>query len=142
MKKSLVYILLFFPLLTIAQTIKGSVKNSDGNLIPFANILIKENENPASIVEFTYARNGKFATSLKKKYQTILVEVTSQEYYNEIFIIQNPKVEEIYTIDFVLQKQKVTELKEVVVVSEIQHHVHSSYGYVVYKFLVFYFNSN
>lgn len=118
MKKSLVYILLFFPLLTIAQTIKGSVKNSDGNLIPFANILIKENENPASIVEFTYARNGKFATSLKKKYQTILVEVTSQEYYNEIFIIQNPKVEEIYTIDFVLQKQKVTELKEVVVVSE------------------------
>lgn len=44
--------------------------------------------------------------------------MTSQEHYNETFIIQNPKNEETYIIDFVLQKQKVTELKEVVVVSE------------------------
>ena len=118
MKKSLVYFFIFFPLFVIAQTIKGSVKDSGGNPIPFANILIKENENPSSIVEYTYARNGQFTTSLKKKYQTILIEVTSQEYYNETFIIQNPKVEKTYSIDFVLQKQKVTELKEVVVVSE------------------------
>lgn len=118
MKKSLVYILLFFPILTIAQTIKGTVKDNDGNTILFANILIKENENPASIVEFTYARNGKFTTTLKKKYKTILVEVTSPEFYNETFIIQNPKVEETYSIDFVLQKQKINELKEIVVVSE------------------------
>lgn len=118
MKSILVYIFVFFPLFGIAQTIKGSVKDSNGNILSFANILIKENENPSSIVEFTYARNGLFTLTLKKKYQTILVEVTSQEHYNETFIIQNPKNEETYIIDFVLQKQKVTELKEVVVVSE------------------------
>ncbi|WP_439553475.1 hypothetical protein [Flavobacterium macrobrachii] len=118
MKKSLFYFVVFFPLLTIAQTIKGSVKDNDGNSIPFANILIKENNNPSSIVEFTSARNGEFSTVLKKKYQTILVEITSQEYYNETFIINNPKTEEKYEIDFVLQKQKLTELKEVIVISE------------------------
>lgn len=118
MKKILVYFFVLIPLLSFAQTIKGSVKDSSGNSIPYANILIKENENTSSIVEFTYARNGKFTINLKKKYQTILVEVTSQEYNNETFIIQNPDVEETYTIDYVLQKQKVTELKEVVVVSE------------------------
>jgi hypothetical protein len=118
MKKSLFYFVVFFPLLTIAQTIKGSVKDNDGNSIPFANILIKENNNPSSIVEFTSARNGEFTTILKKKYQTILVEVTSQEYYNETFIIQNPKTEEKYEIAFVLQKQKLTELKEIIVISE------------------------
>ncbi len=118
MKKILIYFFILLPLLSFAQTIKGSVKDSSGNSIPYANILIKENENTSSIVEFTYARNGKFTINLKKKYQTILVEVTSQEYNNETFIIQNPDVEETYTIDYVLQKQKVTELKEVVVVSE------------------------
>ena len=118
MKKILVYFFVLIPLLSFAQTIKGSVKDSNGNSIPFANILIKENENLSSIVEFTYARNGKFTINLKKKYQTILVEVTSQEYNNETFVIQNPDVEETYTIDYVLQKQKVTVLEEVVVVSE------------------------
>lgn len=118
MKKVFFYFVVFFPLLTIAQTIKGSVKDNSGNSIPFANVLIKENDNPSSIVEFTSARNGKFSTVLKKKYQTILVEITSQEYYNETFIINNPKTEEKYEIDFVLQKQKLTELKEVIVISE------------------------
>ncbi|WP_445452271.1 hypothetical protein [Flavobacterium sp. 25HG05S-40] len=118
MKESLAYIFIFFPLFITAQTINGSVKDDNGKIIPFANILLKESDNPSSIVEFTYARNGKFNTSLKKKYQILLVEVTSQDYYNQTFIIQNPKVEETYSIDFVLQKQKVTELKEVVVVSE------------------------
>lgn len=118
MKIHLAFILAILPLVTIAQTITGSVKDSNGNSIPFANILIKENENPTSIVEFTYARNGKFNLTLKKKYQTILVEVTSQEYYNETFIIQNTKDDQTYLIDFVLQKQNLTELKEVVVVSE------------------------
>ncbi|MEM0541270.1 hypothetical protein WFZ85_01455 [Flavobacterium sp. j3] len=116
--KNLVCLLILFPLFTIAQTLKGSIKDSSGNSIPFANILIKENENPSIIVEYTYARNGKFITILKKKYQTILVEVTSQEYYNETFIIQNPNIEDTYSIDFILQKQNITELKEVVVVSE------------------------
>ncbi|OOV29420.1 hypothetical protein BXU11_05895 [Flavobacterium sp. LM5] len=118
MKKILIYFFILLPLLSFAQTIKGSIKDSNGNSIPYANILIKENENTSSIVEFTYARNGKFTINLKKKYQTILVEVTSQEYNNETFIIQKPDVKEIYEIDYVLQKQKVTELKEVVVVSE------------------------
>jgi hypothetical protein len=118
MKKILVYFFVFIPLLSFAQTIKGSVKDSNGISIPFANILIKENENLSSIVEYTYARNGKFSINLKKKYQTILVEVTSHEYDNETFVIQNPNVEGIYTIDYVLQKQKATVIEEVVVVSE------------------------
>ncbi len=118
MKKILVYFFVFIPLLSFAQTIKGSVKDSNGNSIQFANILIKENDNLLSIVEFTYARNGKFIINLKKKYQTILVEVTSQEYDTKKFVIQNPDVEETYTIDYVLQKQKVSVLEEVVVVSE------------------------
>lgn len=66
MKSILVYIFVFFPLFGIAQTIKGSVKDSNGNILSFANILIKENENPSSIVEFTYARNGLFTLTLKK----------------------------------------------------------------------------
>lgn len=109
---------LLFPLFSIAQTIKGSSKDSDGNPIPFSNILIKENQNPSSIVEFSYARNGLFTTILKKEYQTILVEVSSSGYYKETFIIQNPKKDETYSIDFILQKDNVTELKEVVITSE------------------------
>ena len=62
--KNLVCLLILFPIFTIAQTIKGNVKDNNGNSIPFANILIKENENLSSIVEFTYARNGKFTTNI------------------------------------------------------------------------------
>lgn len=118
MKKRLIFLFTFLPIFTIAQTIKGSVKDVDGVTIPLSNILIKENENPESIIEFTYARNGKFSTTLKKTYKTLLIEVTSQDYYSEKFIIQYPKVEETYLIDFALQKQNLTELKEVIVMSE------------------------
>jgi len=118
MKKRLIFLFTFLPIFTFAQTIKGSVKDVDGVSIPLANILIKENENPESIIEFTYARNGKFSTTLKKTYKTLLIEVTSQDYYSEKFIIQYPKVEETYLIDFALQKQNLAELKEVIVMSE------------------------
>jgi hypothetical protein len=82
------------------------MNDKNGNPIPFANILIKENESPSSIVEFTNVRNGKFNSILKKKYQTILVEVTSQEYFDETFIIQNPKIDETYSIDFKTYAEK------------------------------------
>lgn len=116
--KSFLVILVLLPFFSLAQTISGTIKDNWGNLIPFSNILIKENSNPSSIVEFANARNGFYNIIVKKNYTEILVEVVSVGYDNQTYTIENSSKERTYHIDFILQKSKVTVLDEVVVVSE------------------------
>lgn len=118
MSKFVISILLLLPFVSLGQTVKGSISNRDGDKNVIANILIKEFENSSNIVEFSVVRNGEFDLILKKKYNTILIEVTSSGYQTETFKIENPKKEQTYIIHFVLEKQDITELKEVIVVSE------------------------
>ena len=110
--------IILLPSLCIAQIIKGTLKDNDKNPILFSNILIKENSNPSSIVEFTNARNGLFSITLQKNYATILIEITATGYQTESIIIENPVKSKNYTFDFILQKIKVTELQEVIIESE------------------------
>lgn len=118
MSKFVISILLLLPFVSLGQRVKGSISNHNGDKIMIANILIKEFENSSNIVEFSVVRNGKFDLILKKKYNTILIEITSSGYQTETFKIENPKTEQTYIVDFVLEKQDITELKEVIVVSE------------------------
>ncbi len=108
-------VLILFPFLTTAQIIKGTIKDTNGNSIVFSNILLKENSNPSSILEFTNVRNGLFSTELKNKYQNLLIEVSSTSYYKETFIIQNPIRDKIYNVDFILKKNAAIALEEVVI---------------------------
>lgn len=100
-----------------SQTISGNVVDIDGNVISYCNLLIKENANPESIVEFTSVRNGKFSIILKKEYETLLVEAFSAQYESTFFVIQNPDKNKSYTIDFQFKKNKVANLEEVVIVA-------------------------
>lgn len=118
MKK--IFLLIFFvlPLIVISQIIKGTVKDKDGVTISSSNILIKNINDPQSIVEFTNANKGNFSIQLKNEYTSILVEVVATNFGNGTFVIDNPRKNKIYTIDFVIKKNEITLLKEVVVVSE------------------------
>lgn len=114
----LILLFIIYPLLNFSQTIKGTIKDVDGEPIPFSNILIKENSNQSNIVEFTNARNGVFNYKFKKTYDTVYIEVNTSEYENESFIIKNPNSEKTYNFDVILIKNKITELKEVIVTSK------------------------
>lgn len=118
MKNYFSFFFVLIPLFYFGQTISGTIKDIDGNNIPFSNILIKENSNPSSIIEFTNARNGKFSIVLKKEYETVLVELVAVGFYNETFIIEKPFKDKSYNIEFVLQKDKTTVLKEVIITSD------------------------
>ena len=118
MKKLFYLFFTFATFILNAQNIKGTVKDSVGNYIPFSNILIRDNTNPQNIVEFSYARNGLFSLTLKKEYREILLEVTSPNYQSEKIIIENHKINRTYTFNVILQKNKSIELKEVIVVAE------------------------
>ena len=118
MKKYFYLLFVCLPLFIKAQNINGTIKDIEGNNIPFSNVLIKDNSNPLSIVEFTNARNGIFSIALKKSYHSILLEITSSNYQTESVVIENPIKTKTYTFDFILKKIKITELKEVVIVAE------------------------
>ena len=98
MKNYFSFFFVLIPLFYFGQTISGTIKDIDGNNIPFSNILIKENSNPSSIIEFTNARNGKFSIVLKKEYETVLVELVAVGFYNETFIIEKPFKDKSYNI--------------------------------------------
>lgn len=120
MNKTLFLVIFFVPTFIFSQTIKGIIKDSLGNNVLFSNVLIKEKSDSSSIVEYTYARDGFYEINLKKKYQSILIEVFSVEYENEYFIIDNPQKDKIYNVDFNFKKNKINNLNEIIVVSEKQ----------------------
>ena len=74
------YKFLFFFLCSISiysQTIKGTVSDSTG-VVPFSNIIIKKNDNPSIIFQYTTTdRNGFYKIILKENSELLFLEFTS-----------------------------------------------------------------
>ncbi len=100
-----------------AQTLTGSVTNSEGLPLSMASILIKEADQPQNILEFTQSKAGKFSLKLSKSYQKLRIDVMAYSHAPDSVIIRNPQKDSIYTFHFKLAFV-VQELKEVVVVGK------------------------
>ncbi|MGV4438540.1 hypothetical protein ACQ1PL_03435 [Ornithobacterium rhinotracheale] len=104
--------LILFTLIAKGQEIKGSIKNTEKELIPLATILIKENN---QIKEFFTVKNGNYIINLKRSYKdSISVEVKAGGYdpkEKHILLSQKDKV----TLDFILTKTNLVKLKELIV---------------------------
>lgn len=100
-----------------AQTLTGTISDSEGLPISFANILVKEADQPQNISEFVQAKEGKYTLKLIKNYQKLRVDVVAFSYAPDSIIILNPKKDSIYTLNFRLRLVE-QDLKEVVVVGK------------------------
>jgi hypothetical protein len=78
---SFLLLFFFFVNITCAQTIKGTVKDSNGNPLN-AKIIIKKADSTNIITEFVLVTKGTFFYTLKKEYtlDTIILEVSATGY--------------------------------------------------------------
>jgi hypothetical protein len=102
---------------SLAQTITGSVKQSSTKENVFANIIIKDANNPDDISEFTVAKNGNYQITLLKSYKKIILEANALGYNTATKTIDNPEKGTTYNIDFALIKEQIKDIKEVVITS-------------------------
>lgn len=112
-------ILFFFMLscLSYSQTLKITIKDEQGELIPVANILLKEKATNA-ILEFTKVTQGNTTYPVTKSYTTLVFEILSTNYVSQEIEIENPLKDKSYDYQVVL-KNKSVELKEVVIEGKI-----------------------
>lgn len=110
------FIFLFFCSISFSQTVEGTVIS--GNNEPLrASILFKENSDTFT-KEFTLVKNGKFYKNLSQKYQTLLVVVKAEGYFDQTVVIESPEKDKTYSYNFVLIKMKEYELREVVLIGK------------------------
>ncbi len=100
-----------------AQTLIGTVTNSDGSPISMASILVKEAGQSQNILEFVQAKGGKYSLKLTRTYQRLCVEATAFSHAPDSVIIENPQKDSTYTLNFKLLFVA-QELEEVVVVGK------------------------
>ena len=100
----LVSIFLLFISLVHSQKIKGTIKDSSGNLIPRANILIKNKKNSSEISEFFISDDkGKFSFQLSKVYSNIIfLEISALGFEKTIDSISYPIKTKIYNFNISL----------------------------------------
>lgn len=101
----------------MAQQVVGMITDSNDSLITNASVEFKEIKNPSQIVEFLISRNGKFRYSLKKEYQTLLIEVKATGYTMKTFEVFSPKKDSTYQFVVKLEK-RVIHLQEVKVAAK------------------------
>ncbi|NPA45292.1 MAG: hypothetical protein GXO49_07150, partial [Chlorobi bacterium] len=112
------FVFIFYQNIIFAQIIiQGRIEDMEGEAIISSNVLFKDPSNSPEIKEFTIAKNGKYTIELKKKYKKILIEVISNGYIKERYIIENPEQDKKYTINFVLKEASTTSLDEIIVVA-------------------------
>lgn len=109
--------LCFFTYILHSQTIEGSVTTINNKSVSVSNILIKENNSKEVISEYTFSEKGKYKIILKKKYESIIIEINSNGYKPDFFIIENLQ-KKTYTIDFVLRENEISKLDEVIVTAK------------------------
>ena len=103
--------------LSYSQTLKITIKDEQGELIPVANILLKEKATNA-ILEFTKVTQGNTTYPVTKSYTTLVFEILSTNYISQEIEIENPLKDKLYDYQVVL-KNKSVELKEVVIEGKI-----------------------
>lgn len=110
------YLIFFFSTITYSQTLSFTISDEQDQPISNCNILFKEKTSNV-ILEFTKINNGKGIYSLKKSYDTIIIEVQSVGYISQTASQDNTMKDKTYAFNFVL-KSKTVALKEVVVESK------------------------
>jgi hypothetical protein len=105
--------LLFFPSFLFGQSISGKVESVTGEKIAHAQIILKDSINATQIKEFALAVNGVYQLQIRKKYVSLVVEVSTMGYKKEVFVIDTLK-SQTYTHDFMLEPAT-SDLQEVIV---------------------------
>jgi hypothetical protein len=101
-----------------SQNISGTISDNNNHKIANATLLFKEATNLNSIKEFNMSRNGIFSFSLKKEYQSLVIEVRSNGYTTQSISLENPIPSKSYVFNFILEKDRNIVLKEVVIVAK------------------------
>lgn len=101
-----------------SQNISGTITDSNNQKIANATLLFKEASNLNSIKEFNMSRNGTFSFSLKKEYQSLVIEVKSNGYNTQSISLENPIPSKSYAFNVILEKDKNIVLKEVVILAK------------------------
>jgi len=113
---SVVFLLLIE--ITYAQTFQGTVTGSQGERIPSVMLVVKKISEPNKIVEYKMINTYEYAYTLKKVYDTLLIEFSASGYKRISKQINQPIKDKTYTINFSLQKEDITNLEEVFVVAK------------------------
>lgn len=100
-----------------AQNIKGTIKDNNGNLILFSNVLVFDSENRLEATEFKNAKSGVFELDLKKNYKSVIIEISHSNYFKTSQKIENIDKNGSYALNFILEKNTVKELEEITIVS-------------------------
>lgn len=95
-----------------SQNISGTIADSNNQKIANATLLFKEASNLNLIKEFNMSRNGTFWFSLKKEYQTLVIEVKANGYITQSIAVENPIPSKSYVFNVVLEKDKNIILKK------------------------------
>jgi hypothetical protein len=115
-----ILVFILSPHYLLCQTISGKIINVDGEMIPFASIVIKDSINAPAIKEYVLARNGYYSINLKKLYQKAVIEVSATKYLKEVYVIANPEAGRSYQHDFSLVKDTVVKLPDVTVKAKVR----------------------
>lgn len=100
-----------------AQTIKGKIQNSYGQLINSAYVVVKDSINSPITREFVVVRNGNYLITLKEEYSSVVIIATANGYDDDYFVMDYVEKEKTYVQNFKLKESVITELKEVVLFS-------------------------
>ncbi|MDG2432219.1 hypothetical protein [Flavobacterium sp.] len=101
-----------------SQNISGTITDNNNQKIANATLLFKEASNLNLIKEFNMSRNGTFSLSLKKEYQTLVIEVKANGYITQSIAVEKPIPSKSYVFNVVLEKDKNIVLKEVVIIAK------------------------
>ena len=109
----------FFATTLVSQTIKGSVKDTEGNVVSNATFLIQKDKSISVISEyFTADESGSFYFEVKETYNKVLyISPSIMGYEKKMDSIVSPVKGNVYTINFILSP-RATELEEVILVKE------------------------
>lgn len=114
------FLFIISPFFVLSQTLTGRIENINGEKIPFANVITRDSVNATAIKEFVIARNGVYSITLTKQYKQLVLEVSSNKYQNEIFVIDSFIATKNYTHNFFLVKDTVVKLQDVVVTAKVR----------------------
>lgn len=121
MKRTLLLLFLLLISALRGQTIEGTIKDKLGNNVSLANVFIKKERHQLGFEEFALAKDGYFRYELKKKYDSLYVDIQSVGYEKRVLPITKSKLDFVY-IEVVLAA-KTTVLNEVVVTSTKSYEV-------------------
>jgi len=115
MKKLLIFSIIIFCKFSYSQSIKGTIKNKNGDFVENCYIEFKEASDNIT-KEFLLVEKGIFSYQLTKNYTTLLIETTSSGYNPETITLNNLK--STNQVFITLTEETEIKLNEVIVISE------------------------